>query len=65
MLHSQVMEIMGDLINIVKDNEPDTTAYEWYKSVDHTGAVRLTIIERYVDRAMPSNVLVLIYPLWC
>lgn len=56
---------MGDLINIVKDNEPDTTAYEWYKSVDHTGAVRLTIIERYVDRAMPSNVLVLIYPLWC
>lgn len=44
---SQVMEIMGELITIVKENEPDTIAYEWYKSLDHTGALRLTIIERY------------------
>lgn len=48
MAFPQVMEIMGEFITIVKETEPDTIAYEWYKSVDHTGSLRLTIIEKYI-----------------
>ena len=50
------MELMGEFINIVKESEPGTIAYKWYKSVDHTGTLRLTIIERYVGRQVPSSV---------
>ncbi|MBE3046512.1 hypothetical protein IMZ48_29085 [Candidatus Bathyarchaeota archaeon] len=43
------MEIVGDLISSVKENEPNTLRYEWYKSIDESGSPRVTVIEKYVD----------------
>lgn len=52
---SQAMEILGELINLVEESEPDAIAYEWYKSVDDAGTLRLTIIERYIDRTVSGS----------
>ena len=49
------MEVLGELIAHVKNNEPDTIAYEWYKSVDEAGAPRVIVLEQYVGRASPKK----------
>lgn len=49
--HRQAIEVAEELISYVKDNEPGTLTYEWYKTVDEAGAVRLTVFEKCVGRA--------------
>ncbi|KAL2111158.1 hypothetical protein VUR80DRAFT_206 [Thermomyces stellatus] len=46
----RAIEVAEELISYVKDNEPGTLTYEWYKTVDEAGAVRLTVFEKYSSK---------------